>query len=189
MSNKKFSGVWNDIARAVKCLGKLGINFNQILKKEIGSNSWKCDLAPDRIYSVSLLRCKLDNMHSMLHTGSNIVWSRVVPIKVTCFIWRAVMDGLPTLEALSHRGINIPSMMCSVCNLEVETRDHVLVGCCRMAKKVWDLVLNWCELNWTGISKVDDLLNWAVAWGRCPKKTSISQLYIVWFALVYLECP
>nr|GEV28411.1 RNA-directed DNA polymerase, eukaryota [Tanacetum cinerariifolium] len=52
-------------------------------------------------------------------------WVKVVPIKINVFAWRVRLDKLPTRLNLSLRGVEIPSIMCSLCNSSVESASHL----------------------------------------------------------------
>nr|GEY48844.1 RNA-directed DNA polymerase, eukaryota, reverse transcriptase zinc-binding domain protein [Tanacetum cinerariifolium] len=52
-------------------------------------------------------------------------WLRVVPIKVNAHAWRVCLDKLPTRANLSLRGMDIPSIVCPLCNSTVESSSHI----------------------------------------------------------------
>lgn len=83
---------------------------------------------------------------------SVILWCKVVPIKVTCFIWRAVQARIPTTVALDKRGIAVNSLLCSSCIGAVECSEHVLMNC-PFATMIRNNILGWC-----GLSHVQDSL-------------------------------
>ncbi|GKD33073.1 RNA-directed DNA polymerase, eukaryota [Tanacetum coccineum] len=52
-------------------------------------------------------------------------WVKLIPIKVNIIAWRIRLDRLPTRMNLSSRGLEIPSIICSLCNEAAETTSHV----------------------------------------------------------------
>jgi hypothetical protein len=90
---------------------------------------WKLDL--DRGYSVhgvyQILATKMLRDISFLY---DIVWIKVVPLKVTLFAWRLLQNGLPIKDNLIRRGcIKVNSNFCTCeCWLKVNV-DHLFVGC------------------------------------------------------------
>ncbi|KAJ0777181.1 putative reverse transcriptase zinc-binding domain-containing protein [Helianthus annuus] len=61
--------------------------------------------------------------------------SRVMP-KVNYLIWRPILGGVDTKDALVRRGVNLGNTLCCKCGLENEDVKHVFVGCLA-ARSVW----------------------------------------------------
>ncbi|KAL7607598.1 hypothetical protein Lser_V15G19622 [Lactuca serriola] len=72
-----------------------------------GLDYWSCRLNADGRYSVCSLKKIVDSMYGNVPDTLDMVWSNVIPIKVSCFIWRAVQDRIPTALALEKRGIMV----------------------------------------------------------------------------------
>jgi len=62
--------------------------------------------------------------------------------------WRVLLGKLRTRVNLVRRQVEMPSTLCSLCNHEDETIQHVLFECI-VAQKVWDN----CD-RWIGIYSV-----------------------------------
>ncbi|GJU48131.1 RNA-directed DNA polymerase, eukaryota, reverse transcriptase zinc-binding domain protein [Tanacetum coccineum] len=88
-------------------------------------DKWKWEFELDGLFSVHSARKIID---SSLLTTSNIVtrWCRNVPIKVNIMMWRLMWDRLPTRMNLADKDIDIPSVLCPICNNELESSDCVL---------------------------------------------------------------
>ncbi|CAH1437983.1 unnamed protein product [Lactuca virosa] len=56
-------------------------------------------------------------------------WVNLVPIKVNVFSWKLVLNRFPTRFTLSKRGLDIPSLCCPICNIEVESVNHLFFPC------------------------------------------------------------
>ena len=109
----------------------------------IGLDHWSCKLSGDGSYSVSCLRKIVDVSQVYIPETSVILWSKVVPIKVTCFIWRAVQARIPTTVALDKRGIAVNSLLCCSCIGAVECSEHVLMNC-PFETMIRNNILGWC---------------------------------------------
>lgn len=63
-------------------------------------------------------------------TGGGIFyWDKIAPLKVSCFIWRAMAGRILVADELLKRWFQIPSNICHLCNNELEMVDHVLIRC------------------------------------------------------------
>ncbi|KAJ0766521.1 putative reverse transcriptase zinc-binding domain-containing protein [Helianthus annuus] len=63
-------------------------------------------------------------------------WNSWVMPKVNYLIWRAILGGVDTKDALVRRGVNLGNTLCCRCGLENEDAKHVFVGCLA-ARSVW----------------------------------------------------
>ena len=79
------------------------------------------------MYNVSSVR-KIINKHPISTMGTmTIQWSKVVLIKVLCFIWRATQGRIPATVALETKGIKVNSLLHGSCIGQQESADHVLI--------------------------------------------------------------
>ena len=85
--------------------------------------------------------------------------SLVIPIKVNIFAWRVQLNKLPTRLNLSCRGVEISSILCPICNVSVESVDHLLFAC-SLTRNVWSKVLRQWELEYRDIASYYDWLLW-----------------------------
>ncbi|XP_076937070.1 uncharacterized protein LOC143604495 [Bidens hawaiensis] len=56
-------------------------------------------------------------------------WNNFVPKKVGILAWRAEMERIPVLFSLAKRGVAVESIVCPVCEEELESAEHMLVSC------------------------------------------------------------
>lgn len=56
------------------------------------------------------------------------LWKAMLPQKVKKLMWRAVNNGLPTMDTLAKRGIDV-DRICPRCGEEVETTTHLMLHC------------------------------------------------------------
>ncbi|XP_071705575.1 uncharacterized protein [Rutidosis leptorrhynchoides] len=94
----------------------------------------------------------------MLGAGVNMeetVRNHLVPKKVEVFVWRAKRKRLPVLSELDKRGIDLPSVLCPICEGDIESVEHSLFSCL-VACDIWNKVLNWWGLSGSPLSSLAD---------------------------------
>ncbi|GJW13142.1 RNA-directed DNA polymerase, eukaryota, reverse transcriptase zinc-binding domain protein [Tanacetum coccineum] len=105
----------------------------------------------------SLLASRSDRQAIVLHYSLQPTgWSKVLPIKLNIFMWRMLLDKLPTRSNLSIRGLDIPCSLCPNCGTGVETRDHFFFVC-PMALDLFRLLGRWWDIQ---IPILLDLSTW-----------------------------
>ncbi|XP_071712229.1 uncharacterized protein [Rutidosis leptorrhynchoides] len=78
-------------------------------------------------------------------TGLETLRNNFVPKKVGIFIWQALKGRLPVLSELDKRGIDLHSVLCPICEKEIETVQHALFQC-EKSKEVWDKTHKWFDM-------------------------------------------
>ncbi|XP_021971086.1 uncharacterized protein LOC110866041 [Helianthus annuus] len=73
------------------------------------------------------------------------IWSKWVPSKCNIFMWRAILDRLPSKRALRRRNIVVEDPMSSFCGEVEETMDHLFTAC-TLASNVWHAISTWCKI-------------------------------------------
>ncbi|KAL4575071.1 hypothetical protein LXL04_021912 [Taraxacum kok-saghyz] len=92
------------------------------------NDRWMLKTAKDDDFQVNHIRHLIDSKISCSSVGK-IVWCNLVPLKVTCFAWRAYHKKISSATGLVNRGIPLPSTQCQICNKETEDADHLLLKC------------------------------------------------------------
>ena len=69
-----------------------------------------------------------------------------MPIKCNIFMWRMLMDRIPTKQALARRNINCGDGLCTLCEDQEESVDH-LFSACIIANGVWSGIARWLKLQ------------------------------------------
>nr|GEX45148.1 RNA-directed DNA polymerase, eukaryota [Tanacetum cinerariifolium] len=85
-------------------------------------------------------------------------WIRDIPIKVNVFLWRLSLNKLPSMMNLEKKGIDVDSILCPICNDDVETVNHLFFSC-DMAKDLWSLLMRYWELD-IPFFNISDWYNW-----------------------------
>ncbi|GJW43820.1 RNA-directed DNA polymerase, eukaryota [Tanacetum coccineum] len=86
-------------------------------------------------------------------------WVKFIPIKINIFAWRIFLDKLPTRLNLSFRGLDIPSIICALCSIAVESTSHLLFSC-QLARQLMLKVVCWWELEYQDFLSYGDWLLW-----------------------------
>ncbi|GJT08236.1 RNA-directed DNA polymerase, eukaryota [Tanacetum coccineum] len=151
---------WLDIIREFIRLSLKGTNLFSFVKKmgndedtSFWDDSWLTDsllkiidrwiwnLESSGDFSVKSARVFIDD--SLLpKSDTSTRWVNVVPIKINIFAWRVFLDKLPTRLNLSLRGVNIPSILCPLCSITVESSLHLLLSC-HLARQLMLKVARW----------------------------------------------
>ncbi|KAJ9557765.1 hypothetical protein OSB04_012379, partial [Centaurea solstitialis] len=147
-----------------------------------GVDKWSWDGDPSGEYTVSSLRGIIDSLSNP--SGETLCfWNNWMPPRVNCFVWRLLLNRIPTRTNLSKRGINTPSISCPLCNLEEESVDHLFCTC-SMVKNLWRWFFNWCLIDIGQPDSLNQMLFKVLEFGKSIKwrnflETTVGGL--VWF--------
>lgn len=115
------------------------------------------------------MRKKIEADTKVINNPTIINWCKRIPIKVTTFTWRSLLNRIPSAIALTNRGINIDTFDCSSCIDGIEDANHILVSC-PFAKTVTNYALRWCGITNLQVQNIDELLNFTMNWNSNQKK-------------------
>ncbi|GKD92368.1 RNA-directed DNA polymerase, eukaryota, reverse transcriptase zinc-binding domain protein [Tanacetum coccineum] len=104
-------------------------------------DSWEFGLNESRCFMVSAMRKHIE-LFTLSTDAEKLRWNNLIPIKLNILTWRISLDRIPTRSNLDSRGIDLDSILCPVCNDEIETSQHLLIDC-SIAKSSWILVSKW----------------------------------------------
>ncbi|GKA26171.1 RNA-directed DNA polymerase, eukaryota [Tanacetum coccineum] len=119
---------------------------------------WSWSLEGSGLFSVKSSRAYIDDL-LIPKAEATTRWIRIFPIKINMFAWKVCLDALPTRCNMSLRGIDIPSILCPLCNRAVENSDHIFFSC-SMVRKVWRRLLTWLELNVSSFHSYNEWISW-----------------------------
>ncbi|XP_071688499.1 uncharacterized protein [Rutidosis leptorrhynchoides] len=122
------------------------------------SDSWKWCGNSGGNFTTNGLTSLIDS--KTLIAGANAkeyLKNNVVPKKVEIFIWRARRERIPVRIELDKRGIDLHSVRCPICDDDVESVGHALLGC-KKVFDVWLRVFKWWGLSNVSIPNFDSLL-------------------------------
>ncbi|GJX70072.1 RNA-directed DNA polymerase, eukaryota, reverse transcriptase zinc-binding domain protein [Tanacetum coccineum] len=106
---------------------------------------WIWPLSGDGEFSVSSVRNLIDDK-TLGTVGSKTQWCKFVPIKVNILSWRVKLNNLPTRLNLSRRGMELHSIFCPLCNMAVESTNHLFFAC-PMMKNLYKVITRWWDVK------------------------------------------
>ncbi|GJZ29954.1 RNA-directed DNA polymerase, eukaryota [Tanacetum coccineum] len=147
------------------------------------SDRWLWSLSSSRDFSVSTVRSYIDEfILPKLDTPTR--WINLVPIKLNINAWKIRLDRLPNRFNLSSRGIDIPTIMCPLCNESAETTSYVFFSC-QLARQVLSKVCRWWDLDYSRVNSYDDWLLWLTDSRLSKLKKEIFEgvCYVSWWLI------
>ncbi|GKB84663.1 RNA-directed DNA polymerase, eukaryota, reverse transcriptase zinc-binding domain protein [Tanacetum coccineum] len=157
------SGVWASIVKASMELHKSDfIPYSAIRRKVIRINSnqdvWQWKFVDEESFTVRSVRNSLEVI--LLPFSSTATrWCKILPIKVNVFVWRAMLNRLPTRLNLDRRGIDMDSLLCPCCNSIVKDNNHVFYSC-NVALELWNKIAVWLDLHILGFNNMFAMFQW-----------------------------
>ncbi|GKB85929.1 putative RNA-directed DNA polymerase [Tanacetum coccineum] len=170
--NGEWSWNWSREVLGGRNTEALNLLLAEIGNVEVGSgeDSWQWGLHSDGSFSVGVTRKHIDDiiLPSMItSTGWN---------KVNIFIWRLLLDRLPRRLNLSYRGLEIPSILCPVCNVSMESTDHIFFSC-DTAANVWHKIRNWSDVSLLHLYSNSDWIEWLEIWNASNARRD--RMYVI----------
>ena len=91
------------------------------------------------------------------------------------------LDRLPTRLNFSLRGFDIPSIICPLCSIAVESTSHLLFACL-VARQLLCKVARWWELEYQDFHSYEDWLLWLQNLRLCKHSKDLFEgvCYITW---------
>ncbi|GJW18964.1 RNA-directed DNA polymerase, eukaryota, reverse transcriptase zinc-binding domain protein [Tanacetum coccineum] len=118
---------------------------------------WRWSLEGCGEFTVASVRNLLD-ANSLPVVSSKTRWIKAVPIKVNIHAWKVKLDILPTRLNISKRGMDIESILCPLCEKNVESSSHIFFTC-PISREIFHKVLLWWEIDVVMASSYDECSN------------------------------
>ncbi|KAJ9542299.1 hypothetical protein OSB04_028805 [Centaurea solstitialis] len=182
-------GVWHwrwDWRRAPRGreLGELESLYSTIenVKSIVGEKDrvvWFLD--PHEGFSVKKLRRCFEEARTSGSENSVIEteWPKSVPKKINILVWRLKLGRIPTRSVLDKLGIDLDSCLCPRCGKEIETIEHAVFTCEKVAP-LWEQVGRWWNVDLAGKSSFSEF----VAAGQ--QRGNFSKGFRRWIATVWI---
>ncbi|KAL4592626.1 hypothetical protein LXL04_005628 [Taraxacum kok-saghyz] len=146
------------------------------------ANGFRFNWNTDGNYTVCTLRKMIDSKISTHQTNLQMHWSKTIPLKIKCCIWRVMQDRIPMAVNLEKRGVSLQSALCPLCNNITESVDHIMIRC-PIATEARTWIFNWCNIPITNFSDVNEFVNYAADWGRNTKEKE--RIIAIMYALLW----
>ncbi|GKD79807.1 RNA-directed DNA polymerase, eukaryota, reverse transcriptase zinc-binding domain protein [Tanacetum coccineum] len=141
-----------EMAQLSELQSKIG---NVVLSDQGDTWHWALDSLG---YSVALARSLIDS--KTLDTALNATHSACsIPIKFNIFIWRLMLNKLPSRINLDRKCIDVGSTFFPICQADVETINHVFFSCV-MALDMWAMLARWWELDIPVCANIMEWFEW-----------------------------
>nr|KYP64013.1 hypothetical protein KK1_018600 [Cajanus cajan] len=112
------------------------------------------------------------------------LWSLKIPPKAKILTWRMYFEGLPTIDNLKKRNIQIAQNeeRCKFCLEETETTTHLFFHCSKV-DQVWKLCYKWANFN--TVLPANAIQHFQQLPGHSYKNKQASRWKIMWATAVY----
>nr|GFA07168.1 hypothetical protein [Tanacetum cinerariifolium] len=127
----------------------------------------KWHIGYDGSFTVASTHTHVDNL-ILPSLASSKTWTTCLPRKVNIFLGRFDLDRLPQCLNLSKHGMEIDSILCSICNKNVESVEHIFFSC-EVASQIWHMVRIWCNITYLAMPSYTD-------WRSCVENVSGSSV-------------
>jgi len=158
---------------------------NVVLQENI-QDHWRWVLDPIHGYSVSgTYRYLSSTAEPMATSASNDVWHKLVPVKVSIFVWRLPQDRIPTRANLVRRLVLQPNLnLCAAGCDSVETTDHLFLHC-NYFRNVWyHLTGHWLGISFVFPGRIQEFYLQFTQLAGMPR-ASYHYLKVIWLASVW----
>ncbi|GKD63571.1 RNA-directed DNA polymerase, eukaryota [Tanacetum coccineum] len=161
---KKVQGTGTDSLRRHPIGGVESVQWSQVqsLVTDIHlatmEDIWFWTLEGTSLFTIKLNRVAIDKK-ILITTGQPSRWSKFMPKKVNILVWKMSMDRIPTGVNLDARGIDIPSVLCAICEGCSETTNHAFFEC-PFVVQVYKRFARWWDINIPGLSSYVQWLEW-----------------------------
>ncbi|GJS51279.1 RNA-directed DNA polymerase, eukaryota [Tanacetum coccineum] len=115
---------------------------------------WRWSLEGCGEFTIASVRNLLD-ANSLSVVSSKTRWIKAVPIKFNIHAWKVKLDILPTRLNISKRGMDIESILCPLCEKNVESSSHIFFTC-PISREIFRKVLLWWEIDVVMVSSYDE---------------------------------
>ncbi|GKC61829.1 RNA-directed DNA polymerase, eukaryota, reverse transcriptase zinc-binding domain protein [Tanacetum coccineum] len=130
-------------SRALSDYHRLDSLVCDISQRNGSSDGWDWLLNSGNAFTVKHLSKMIDGITlGGNNLGKMHQWNPLIPRKINIFVWRLALNRLAQLTNLDDRGLDIPSVLCPICNDAPESVNHLFLHCSKV-KLVWFKCLSW----------------------------------------------
>ncbi|GKB03316.1 RNA-directed DNA polymerase, eukaryota, reverse transcriptase zinc-binding domain protein [Tanacetum coccineum] len=122
-------------------------------------DAWECIIDDSGGFTVKGMRSYITSMYAYVPSPTTR-WNIAIPLKININTWRVLNGRLETRSNLDHRGIDLDSVRCPLCDDDIETEEHLFIHC-KVAKEIWLDVLKWWRIPNVSFVTLHDLIHLA----------------------------
>ncbi|GKC28085.1 RNA-directed DNA polymerase, eukaryota, reverse transcriptase zinc-binding domain protein [Tanacetum coccineum] len=177
----------SDFPRIAPRAGAEELQYIQLVKIMEGitlfgsKDRWRWSLEGCGKFIVASVRNLLD-ANSLPMVSSKTRWIKAVPIKVNIHAWKVKLDILPTRLNISKRGMDIESILCPLCEKNMESSSHIFFTC-PISREIFHKVLLLWEIDVVMVSSYDEWLKWLLSIRLHSKHKELFEgvCYVLWW--------
>ncbi|GJT60637.1 putative RNA-directed DNA polymerase [Tanacetum coccineum] len=127
-------------------------------------DSWSWALDHDGLFSVKHLSKLIDSAFLFdCFPGKTHEWNPLIPKKINIFRWRLVLGRILLLTKLDWRGVDVPSVLCQLCEAVTETSEHLFISFAKSVA-VWRKCLSWWGISFPQtLGSISDMVTGSLA--------------------------
>ncbi|GKA12700.1 RNA-directed DNA polymerase, eukaryota, reverse transcriptase zinc-binding domain protein [Tanacetum coccineum] len=151
-SKNGHKSIWRVIVQEMEAFKAQGVVLG------VASDRWYWSLDGSGEFTVASVRKVIDDIRLPV-VATQTRWIKAVPIKVNVHAWKVSLDCLPTRLNLSRRGIDIPSILCPICDRVTESSRHLFFEC-HFAKDIFRKICRWWNVDFLDVNSFDEWTSW-----------------------------
>nr|GEX73382.1 RNA-directed DNA polymerase, eukaryota [Tanacetum cinerariifolium] len=128
------------------------------VNSEMSDTRWVWSLEGSGEFSVVSIRKIIDD-NRLSTVDTRTLWIKYVPIKVNVLAWKIKIEALPTRFNISRRCMDIDSIICPICECEVESARHVFFSC-SLVRQIGRKVCSWWDVMYIDVNSYVEWFNW-----------------------------
>ncbi|GJW91788.1 RNA-directed DNA polymerase, eukaryota, reverse transcriptase zinc-binding domain protein [Tanacetum coccineum] len=136
---------------------ELTVNLDGI-QLSMMQDRWSWSLEGSGNFLVASVRKYIDD-NKLTGASSATRWVKAVPIKINVMAWKVRLNALSTRLNISHRGLELQSILCLNCDKDVESTSHIFFGC-SMARDLSRKIASWWDICYSEFSSYEEWLDW-----------------------------
>ncbi|GJR82179.1 RNA-directed DNA polymerase, eukaryota, reverse transcriptase zinc-binding domain protein [Tanacetum coccineum] len=124
----------------------------------VASDRWYWSLDGSGEFTIASVRKVIDDIRLPV-VATQTRWIKAVPIKVNVHAWKVSLNYLPTRLNLSRIGMDIPSILCPICDRVTESSRHLFFEC-HFAKDIFRKICRWWNVDFLDVNSFDEWTSW-----------------------------
>ncbi|GJZ40520.1 RNA-directed DNA polymerase, eukaryota, reverse transcriptase zinc-binding domain protein [Tanacetum coccineum] len=144
---------------------------------------WFWSLSGTSEFTAASARQFIDD-HLLPDVSFKFSWRKIVPIKVNILAWKIKLNFLPSRLNLSRRGLDIPTIMCPICEKYAKSTNHIFYDC-YMVRDIYRKIASWWDVSSPQISSYEEWEAWISSLNFPFKRKLLMEgvFYIAWWTI------